>query len=149
MLLQELILAALHHAGGHGLVLDPHIGQQGGGQAALQLHGPQAVHVQGGDGVIAPPQLLELGRREGPEGGQKTFCLGQEGRQTVRRQRVQVLTHPLGGGNNDPHSASSGRQPPCLFPFHYNMRGEKYKKNLQRKRRTGHISGQNRNTKKI
>ena len=77
MLLEELVLTCLKHPRGHGLVLDAHIGQEGGGEPPLQVHGPQPLHIEGGNGVVALPQLLELRRREVPQGGEQRPVSGR------------------------------------------------------------------------
>ena len=103
MLLEELVLPRLKHPRGHGLVLDAHVGQEGRGEAPLQVHGPQPLHIEGGNGVAALPQLLELRRREVPQGGEQPSGLRQKPGQPPGRQGVSVLPHLLGGGNDDPH----------------------------------------------
>ena len=58
MLLEIVQLGRLHHPGGHVLVLDALVGEDGGGEAAAQIHGGQPLHVPLGDGVVTLPKGL-------------------------------------------------------------------------------------------
>ena len=44
------------HIGGHILVLDPIVSKQGRRLGSMQIHGLEALKIQGGNGVVALPQ---------------------------------------------------------------------------------------------
>ena len=95
--LEVVVLALLQDAGGHVLVLEPHIGQQGRGQTPPQVHVPQPLQILGGDGVAAPPQGLEFSGRHGAQGGQEALRLRKEGGEGLRGQGVRVGPHLFAG----------------------------------------------------
>mgnify|MGYP003376509832 CR=1 FL=1 len=61
--------APVQDAGGHIAVLDALIGENGGSELPVQVHAGQALQVEGGNGVVAFPQRLELGGRHSPQRG--------------------------------------------------------------------------------
>ena len=103
MFLYIVQLCPIKDAGGHVLVLDALIGQQGGGEAALQVHMGQPLQIEGGDGVIALPQLLQGGAVHGLQRRQQPPGLGQKGGQALGGKAVGVHPHFLGGGDDDAH----------------------------------------------
>ena len=107
MFLEKGVLAGFKYPGGHGLVLDSHVGQQSGRKAGLRIHGPQPLHIEGGDGVAAFPQGLELAGGEDPQGGQQPLGIREKPGQALGRQSVPILPHLLGGGNQYAHRATS------------------------------------------
>ena len=95
--LEIVVLALLQDAGGHVLVLEPHIGQQGRGQLPPQVHVPQPLQILGGDGVAAPPQGLECSGCHGAQGGQEALRLRKEGGEGLRGQGVRIGPHLFAG----------------------------------------------------
>ena len=104
--LKIVVLALFQDTGGHVLVLEPHIGQQGRGQPPPQVHVPQPLQILGGDGVAAAPQGLEFSGRHGAQGGQEALRLGKEGGEGLRGQGVRIGPHLFCRGDEDLHSAS-------------------------------------------
>ena len=96
MFLHIVQLLPLEDAGGHVLVLDALIGQQGRGEVLLQVHVGQPLQVKGGDGIVALPQLLQGGAVHGLQRRQQPPGLRQKGRQAVGGEAVGVHPHFLG-----------------------------------------------------
>ena len=97
MVLEVVQSLGLQHAGGHVLVLDALVGQNGRGEVALQFHVLQPLHVEAGDGVVAAPQLLEGLGRHSPQDLEQMPGLGQKLGSRPGCQAVPVGHHFFGG----------------------------------------------------
>ena len=93
MLPEVVQVRRLHHPRGHIAVLDALIGENGRGQAAVQVHVPQPLHIQPGDGVIAFPDRLQFRRGQLLEGGFQLPGLFQKYWQAVHGKAVRILRH--------------------------------------------------------
>lgn len=60
-----------------------------------------------GDGIAAPPQLLQLLPGQGTQSGEQALRLWEKGGQSLGRERVGVGPHLFGGGDEDRSIATS------------------------------------------
>lgn len=75
MLPQIVQLRDFHHSGGHILVLDTLVGEDGGGQTAVQVHIRQPRRILRGDGVIALPEGLQFLTGHPLQSGFQPLCV--------------------------------------------------------------------------
>ena len=110
MLLDIFQLPLRERAGGHVLVLDAVIGQDGGGQAMAQVHALQPLRVHRRDGVIALPKGFQLPIGHGAELFRQDLRLRQQRRQVPDGKAVRIHTHFFRGRDDDAHIRSPFRR---------------------------------------
>lgn len=107
MRLNIVQLALREHARGHVAVLQPVVGEYGGGQIAAQVHIAHALYVQRGEFVVALPERLKRGRVHGAQRLQKPLRLRDASGQSGYGKALRVRAHLLGRGDDDLHFATS------------------------------------------